>query len=119
MATVKITPTGIRNEYWRGLLSQDVRTPQHYARLYLTRGVKSHPLWCEALAALLAGPAQMDERINPWGDCDMQKVSLGGETFYLKVDCYGKADPMDQGSEDSADDEKTIRVFTCMLASEY
>jgi hypothetical protein len=119
MVKVKITPTGIRNEYWRGQLKQDVRVPQQYARLYMTRGVKNHPMWTQALAALLAGPAQMDEGINPWGDCDMLKVSLGGETFYLKVDCYGKAETMDQGTEDPTDDEKTIRVFTCLLASEY
>ncbi|GEM_PF-2765985 len=119
MVKVKISPTGIRNEFWRGQLKQDVRVPRHYARIYLTRGVKNHPMWMEALAALLAGPAQMDEGINPWGDCDMLKVSLGGEIFYLKVDCYGKAESMDQGTEDPADDERTIRVFTCLLASEY
>lgn len=119
MVNVKITPTGIRNEYWRGQLKQDVRVSQQYARLYMTRGVQNHRQGLKAVAYLLAGPAQMDEGINPWGDCDMLKVSLAGETFYLKVDCYGKAESIDQGTDDPADDEKTIRVFTCLLASEY
>jgi len=116
---VKITPTGIRNEYWRGRLSQNVMTPQRYARLYITRGVKSHPRWIEALAALLAGPAQMHRDINPWGDCDMLKVVLDGDTFYLKVDHYAPGEELKLGSDDPADDEKTTRVFTCLLADEY
>lgn len=119
MALIPISPTGIRNEYWRKRLLVGLTTPPRYARLMVTRGVAHHPCGLEALGALLTGPAQMDDGVNPWGDCEMLMVSLAGEDFYLMVTCYAATDALNQASEDPADDEKTTRVFTCMLASEY
>jgi len=119
MVKVKISATGIRNEYWRKLIGEGIRPPHRYARLYCTRGVRHHPLGMQALTALLEGPAQMDRDINPRGDCDMLKVSAGGDTFYLTVGCHGKGMEMDLPSRDPADDEATVRIFTCMLSSEY
>lgn len=116
---VLITHAGIRNERWRKLLSLEHPVSPLYARLYVTRGVHHHPRGYEALRMLLTCPTQSDPGINPWGDCDMLKVVLDGDTFYLKVDCYARSWNPCEASEDPADDEKTTRVYTCMLASEY
>ena len=116
---VQISPTGRRNEYWRRKLYRASQIPSRYVQLFMTQGVKHHPKGIDAIAYLIACPAQMSEDINPWGDCDMLKVVLDGETFYLKVDCYASDGSLRYGSEDPADDAKTTRVFTCLLASEY
>jgi hypothetical protein len=116
---VTITLAGIRNEHWRRLLSGEHPVSPLYARLYVTRGVHHHPRGYEALRMLLTCPTQIDPAINPWGDCDMLRVTLGGDTFYLKVDCFGRSWDLTEASPDPACDDMTTRVFTCMLASEY
>ncbi len=115
-----ITIAGIRNEHWRRELSLGHPISPRYARLYITMGVQHHPRGTEALRHLLTCPPQIAPAINPWGECDMLKVVLGGDTFFLKVDCYAATwgNP-EEASEDSADDEKTTRVYTCLLASDY
>jgi hypothetical protein len=115
----RITPVGIRNEYWRRRLMIGLMPPPKHVRLFVTAGVEQHPRGIEALAVLLTGATQMDEDINPSGDCDMLKATLGADTFYLKVDCYAAGEDLKEASEDPADDEKTTRVFTCLLAGEY
>lgn len=116
---VMITLAGIRNEHWRRLLSLEHPVSPLYARLFVTRGVHHHPRGYEALRELLTCPAQTDTDINPCGDCDMLKVALGGDTFYLKVDCYARSWEPNEASENPDCDDMTTRVFTCMLASEY
>ena len=115
----KITPTGMRNEYWRSRLLVGLTPPARYVQFFMTQGVRMHPRGVEAMAYLLTCPAQLEESINPWGDCDMLKVVFSGETFYLKIDCYSSDGTLKHASEDPADDQKTTRVFTCLLASEY
>ena len=117
---VLITIAGIRNEHWRRQLGRGQAISPRHARLYCTRGVLHHPCGNEALTELLTCPTQIDPGINPWGDCDMLKTVQGGDTFYLRVDCYAATwGTPSEASEDSASDELTTRVFTCMLASEY
>ena len=116
---VVITIAGIRNEGWRRELGRGQAVSPLYARLYITRGVHYHPQGHEALRYLLTCPPQTDPGINPWGDCDMLKVVHGGDTFYLKVDCYARSWDPNEASEDPDNDELTTRVFTCLLASEY
>lgn len=115
----QLSPTGQRNEFWRGRLAKGPAPAPRYARLLLTRGVQAHPRGMEALAELLSGPTQDHEDIDPYGDRDMRKVTLGGDKFYLKVDCYAPDEDLQWGSEAPEDDEKTTRVFTCLLADEY
>lgn len=114
-----ITHAGIRNEYWRRRLGRGEIVYPRYARLYITRGVQHHPRGTEALRKLLTCPPQIDPAVNPWGYCDLLKVVLDGDTFYLKVDCYARSWHPNEASENPADDEQTTRVYTCMLASEY
>jgi len=116
---VMITLAGIRNERWRRQLGGGQAGSPLYARLYITRGVQHHPRGVEALRKLLTCPPQIDPAVNPWGDCDLLKVVLDGDTFYLKVDCYARSWNPNEASEDPANDEMTTRVYTCMLASEY
>lgn len=55
--------------------------------------------------------------------CDSENdgaiLGNGRDTFLLKVDCYARRWEPNEASEDPADDEKTTRVCTCMLANEY
>jgi hypothetical protein len=116
---VQISPIGLRNEYWRRRLLLSGSTPPRYGRIFLTPGVHEHPGLVEIVFRLLSCPVQMSEDINPHGDCDLLKLVVEGKVFYLKVNCCASDGDRKLGSDDPADDEKTTRVFTCMLASEY
>jgi Protein of unknown function (DUF3768) len=54
---------------------------------------------------------------DPHGEHDFGSFTLVGRKFFWKIDHYDRE--MVHGSEDSADPEKTTRVLTIMLASEY
>lgn len=117
---VLITIAGIRNEHWRRQLGSGEPVLARYARLYVTRGVEHHLYGQEALKELLTCPPQIQPDVNPWGECDLLKTVQGGETFYLKVDCYAATSGSpEEASCDPAVDDMTTRVYTCMLASEY
>ncbi len=117
---ITITMTGIRNEHWRRELGRGEAVPPRYARLFVTRGIQHHPRGMEALRKLLNCPPQTNPDINPWGDCDLLRVTLDGEAFLLKVDCYAATwGTPEEASGVPSNDEVTTRVYTCMLASEY
>lgn len=113
-----INEIGLRNEHWRAQLGT-FKADTRYARLLMTRGVSNHPRGWEAIVKLLRGPEQSHDDIDPRGERDMLKLELGGTKFYLKVDMYARAEELQFFSEDPADDEKTVRVFTVLLADEY
>ena len=54
---------------------------------------------------------------DPHGEHDFGSFELAGRKFFFKLDYYDAA--MELGSEDPADPQKTTRVLTIMLASEY
>jgi hypothetical protein len=54
---------------------------------------------------------------DPHGEHDFGSFVLAGQTFFWKIDYY--APTIEFSSEDPADPEKTTRVLTIMLASEY
>ena len=54
---------------------------------------------------------------DPHGEHDFGSFTLVGRRFFWKIDYYDRG--MIHGSEDPADPEKTTRVLTIMLASEY
>lgn len=116
---IRISPTGLRNEHWRKKLLSVDRAQNRYAQLFMTRGVQTHQKGVDAMAYLIACPSQMSMDINPYGDCDLLKVIFASDLFFLKVDCYASDGSLNFGSDDPASDEKTTRIFTCMLASEY
>jgi hypothetical protein len=63
----------------------------------------------------LFGPFNGDN--NPHGEHDFVSVKVDGETYFGKIDYY--APNMEHGSEDPADEAKTVRVLTIMHSSEY
>ena len=115
---VQISAVGLKNEYWRRRLFLSDSTPPRYARIRLTEAAHRHPKMVEAVFRLLSCPAQMDEEFNPNGDCDLLRLVLDGETFLLKVDCFAYQGDSKISSDDPTDDEKTTRIYTCMLAWE-
>lgn len=54
---------------------------------------------------------------DPWDEHDFGSFEFAGEKCFWKIDQYNKT--LDGGSEDRADETKTCRVLTIMLASEY
>jgi hypothetical protein len=54
---------------------------------------------------------------DPHGEHDFFRFELTGETFFWKCDYYDKN--LQFGSDDPSNPEKTTRVATLMLASDY
>jgi hypothetical protein len=54
---------------------------------------------------------------DPYAEHDFGAVTLAGETVFWKIDYYDCT--MVAGSPDPADPDKTLRVMTIMLGSEY
>ena len=58
-----------------------------------------------------------DSGNDPWNEHDFGAIEVGGERFFFKVDYFDLTRAL--LSEDPSDPEKTERVMTIMLASEY
>jgi hypothetical protein len=54
---------------------------------------------------------------DPYGEHDFGAISCDGERLFWKIDYYDFT--MTAGSPDPTDPQKTTRVLTIMLASEY
>ena len=54
---------------------------------------------------------------DPHGEHDLFRFEVAGETFFWKCDYYDKE--LQFGSEEPSNPEKTARVATLMLASDY
>ncbi len=54
---------------------------------------------------------------DPHGEHDFGKFMLVGRTFFWKIDYHDEC--CEFGSEDPSDPQKTTRVLTLMLASDY
>jgi len=54
---------------------------------------------------------------DPCGERDFGAFEYNGHRILLKIDCYDPS--MEEGSEDPSDPQRTVRVLTIMLASEY
>jgi hypothetical protein len=85
---------------------------------FITAGIVALP--AQDKAAILAKVmlhSEFTEDDDPHGEHDFGAFDHNGERIFWKIDCY---DPtMQFGSEDPADEAKTVRVLTIMLASEY
>lgn len=58
-----------------------------------------------------------DDANDPYHEHDFASLTSDGETFLFKFDYY--APDMRHGSDDPSDIDKTRRVLTIMLASDY
>ena len=54
---------------------------------------------------------------DPYGEHDFGSFEIDGTKLFWKIDYY--AEDMMHGSDDASDPDKTKRVLTIMLASEY
>lgn len=66
---------------------------------------------------LVAGFDEFSAENDPYCEHDFGAVQFEGYKIFRKIDYYNR--DMSSGSEDPSDPEKTKRVLTIMLASEY
>jgi hypothetical protein len=99
-------------------LNDEFRRSFAGGKVTMTAGVNALP--AEQTAAALAAVQQFNDFTkanDPHGEHDFGSFELGGENFFFKIDYYDET--CTYGSEDPADEDKTTRVLTVMLASEY
>ncbi|TWH92995.1 DUF3768 domain-containing protein [Bradyrhizobium daqingense] len=87
-------------------------------KVMMTIGVAELPdcVKAEALRQV-ADFSGFTEENDPHGEHDFGSFDLVGRKFFWKIDYYDRK--MQHGSEDPSDSERTLRVLTLMLASEY
>jgi hypothetical protein len=59
------------------------------------------------------------EQNDPWGEHDFGKVTIAGQDFFWKIDCYEKGSDLTAGAETPEDAATCDRVLTIMRADEY
>jgi hypothetical protein len=87
-------------------------------RVVVTAGI--HALGSERLQAILTKVTGFDGFTtdnDPYGEHDFGGFDDAGERVFWKIDYYDQS--LSAGSPDPADPQKTCRVLTIMLASEY
>jgi hypothetical protein len=87
-------------------------------KVMMTAGVNALPDMVKAEALKRAATFDdFNEDNDPHGEHDFGSFELCGRRFFWKIDYFDRA--MEYGSDDPSDPEKTTRVMTVMLASEY
>ena len=87
-------------------------------RVVMTAGIQA--LGPDRLRALLNQVrtfGSFDESNDPYGEHDFGAFVEEGEKFFWKIDYYDRQ--LEYGSEDPSDPQRTTRVLTLMLSSEY
>jgi hypothetical protein len=78
------------------------------------------PVFIAKAAQIVADFNDFKKGDDPYGERDFFAFDLDGERLFFKIDYYDRNDSsMTTGSEDPADETKTLRVGTLMLASDY
>ena len=94
------------------------RLRQGNGRVFVTTGVKARGavFLAEAICSVRTFDMFTAEN-DPHGEHDFGAVMVNGSRVFWKIDYY---DPtLESGSQDPADETKTHRVLTIMLAQEY
>ena len=87
-------------------------------RVLVTQGVRELPLVTNAaVLERVRTFANFSADNDPHHEHDFGSFEIDGQTFFWKIDSYDEH--CEFGSEDPADPNKTTRVLTIMLASEY
>ncbi|MEB3219683.1 MAG: DUF3768 domain-containing protein [Nostocales cyanobacterium 94392] len=90
-------------------------------KVIITQGVGS--LNTNQLQQLIQAVKQFNdfnENNDPWKEHDMGKIELFNENFFFKIDYFDRNNySQGIGSEEPANVDKTFRVMTIMLVSEY
>lgn len=97
------------NDAFRKAMPRDV---------YLTVGVRtlSDEVQTEAIWRVKTFDV-FDKDNDPFHEHDFGAFDIAGQKFFWKIDLYDQN--LEFGSEDPADETKTRRVLTIMLAQEY
>ena len=105
------------NDKFRSTLSDELGSR------YFTRGISALGLPAMATIAAMVGTFnEFTPDNDPHGEHDFGSLTYGGQKLFWKIDYYDRASfgtGRDMGSENPADPDKTVRVLTIMLASEY
>lgn len=100
------------------VLNDFFRTTFLGGKVVITAGVAALPLDVKARALIqVQSFADFTADNDPHDEHDFGSFEDGGEKFLWKIDYYDLR--CEFGSEDPADPEKTMRVLTIMLATEY
>jgi hypothetical protein len=109
-----------RAEYVRKvrLLNDNFRATYLGGQIVMTAGVADLPMDVKARVLLQVQRfADFNAGNDPHGEHDFGSFEVAGETFFWKISYYDAL--CEFGSEDPSDPEKTTRVLTIMLNSEY
>lgn len=99
-------------------LNDKLRKQGQGGAIMITRGVRALPLFRpEELVRALAAYDSFDPDNDPHGERDFGDLTLFGEDLLWKIDYYDT--DLQFGSDDPADPDRTQRVLTVMMASEY
>lgn len=100
------------------LLNDSFRRTFRGGKVMMTVGVAALPDCVKAQALLLVTSfSEFTTENDPHGEHDFGSFDLIGRKFLWKIDYYDR--DMRNGSEDPSDPERTLRVLTLMLATEY
>lgn len=99
-------------------LNDSLRQTLVGGRIMMTAGVSDlGPVYVATAIAKLRSFSQFDESNDPYGEHDFGAFDCEGHKLFWKIDYYDPS--LQYGSEDPSDPQKTTRVLTLMLASEY
>jgi len=111
-----------QNDTFRQWWMEREGEPEVPGRALLTEGVQALLLdeakETQELLNLIAAPCDFGEDNDPWGERDFGAFDFCGERLFWKIDLFTD-DAMIRGSEEPTNLEKTYRVMTIMLSSEY
>lgn len=100
------------------VLNDNFRSTFIGGQVLMSAGVSELPMDVKARALLAVKEFNTFTRDNdPYGEHDFGFFEVASDTFYWKIDYYDVN--CRYGSEDPSDPEKTSRVLSIMLASEY
>ena len=105
----------MNTEKIRALNDQARQTLSGY-RVMVTQGVQQIGRLDEILTAVKQF-SDFNPNNDPYGEHDLGKIKLFGETIFWKFDYYDHT--LEFGSEDPSDPAVTCRVLTIMLSREY
>ena len=99
-------------------LNDRLRTTFRGGRVLITDGIDQLDVVIKsAIFARVRTFQEFSARNDPYDEHDFGSIDIDGYKIFWKVDYY---DPTrSAGSEDPADETKTCRVLTIMLAQEY
>ena len=99
-------------------LNDAFRTTFRGGRIMMTPGVDETPACVKAeVLTRVATFKDFTEDNDPHGEHDFGSFEVVGRKFFWKIDYYDRE--LKHESEDPANPEKTVRVLTVMLASEW